>query len=986
MAEATTTEITVTPKQLGKHLRSVRRKKGLSLSEVARGAGLSRRELVAYERGKVPIPESDLWVLAGSCGVDVAELLPTNVTKELSVASPAPSTIGDAVTQLRRTQEDAGITPYLHTLQKLQALPPGKRIPVKERELEAIAVALGSTPRSIEEKLQEVLHVSPDEAERLRAMILVPPSGRGKPRALAAAPSSAPTYTPVSAPTPAPATEPEPQPEVFSPDGFAPAAFAPTAFGTDPGSAPETSAEPDEVLQTFPAAPAAFSDAPLDAPIDPVHGHNVDVFEELARLPEPVPLGDPSAPLPDLLAPQDPFEMPPLVGAPTGPPEGAVELVDSAMTTPGTVARTGSSPDATPWTAADAPPIDVAMREGGSATWNLGQPPLAPPTRHDATAWETSGWQPPAPDGAPGAPGGFWEGTDDWTPPPSGAPHDDTPVAHAGPAETVVGPMHLGEDTWAGSAWDLSPWTPADPQADAGTDLLDDRWSTGWPNEETDEGAWDHTPDPAAVNSGFFVDWGTPETEAPPGLDAFAETAVPEAHTDQPADHTADDATWASPFGTVAPADHEVVEAHDETATLDREPASADATAADESVEVLHHDEPSDATAGWAPFPAHEFAAFDPAPPADSGVEAAVEHVVEAPEPPEPLETEAADSAEALEPVDEIVADTEVEVETPDVEVEPVDEIDADADLETDQIDQVDDIEIEPVDEIETEPLDVEELVDETDAEPVQEIETEQAVEVEVEQVDEIETEPLDETEVEPATVAADEALPPISWRADTSVLVEEALSAGAAIAAAAFAAPWAPAADGDEREGEAYVTAGPDWQLGNALPLVEVQAAGSLVMRRADERWALADLTTTPDFAVEVDVDFRSGPGFGVLFLASVDDEGRMSGYSFDIDPIYDGGGYLVRQWHGDRELWNPIARVGGTDPAAMYGRLTVRLVVDGDRLCATVNGTEVLTVDDLRQASADRGRDAAAGNRVGVQAWSSSDLVIDTLRVAAR
>ena len=56
--------------------------------------------------------------------------------------------------------------------------------------------------------------------------------------------------------------------------------------------------------------PPRSSTRPLDAPLDDVHGHNVDVFEELARLPEPVPLGDPSAPLPDLLAPQDPFADP----------------------------------------------------------------------------------------------------------------------------------------------------------------------------------------------------------------------------------------------------------------------------------------------------------------------------------------------------------------------------------------------------------------------------------------------------------------------------------------------------------------------------------------------------------------------------------------------------------------------------------------------------------------------------------------------------
>ena len=129
MAEASA-ELTVTPKQLGKHLRTVRRKKGLSLSEVARGAGLSRRELVSYERGKLPIPESDLWVLAGSCGVDVGELVPSTSSMELVLAADT-TTVGDTVTQLRRHQEDKGLAPYMHTLQKLQSLPPGKRIPVK---------------------------------------------------------------------------------------------------------------------------------------------------------------------------------------------------------------------------------------------------------------------------------------------------------------------------------------------------------------------------------------------------------------------------------------------------------------------------------------------------------------------------------------------------------------------------------------------------------------------------------------------------------------------------------------------------------------------------------------------------------------------------------------------------------------------------------------------------------------------------------------
>ncbi len=64
------------PKDVGRHLRQVRKQQGLSRTVVARSAGLTRRELAAYERGRAEVPESDLWCLAGSCGVDVSDLLP----------------------------------------------------------------------------------------------------------------------------------------------------------------------------------------------------------------------------------------------------------------------------------------------------------------------------------------------------------------------------------------------------------------------------------------------------------------------------------------------------------------------------------------------------------------------------------------------------------------------------------------------------------------------------------------------------------------------------------------------------------------------------------------------------------------------------------------------------------------------------------------------------------------------------------------------
>jgi hypothetical protein len=903
MAEAPAS-ITVSAKQMGKQLRSVRRKKGLSLSEVARGAGLSRRELVAYERGKVPVPESDLWVLAGSCGVDVAELVPAPSSNELTVAA-SPTTIGDTVSQLRRNQADPGITPYLHTLQKLQALPPGKRIPVKERELEAIATALGSTPRAIDTKLQEVLHVDTGEAGRLRAMILTPPTGRGRARALVAP----------AAPEPAPVTS------TVAGDAFdafaapAPTSTAPAASVTPvaPVAPVDTSAAPDAPLApeptlTVPVAPAAFLDAPRDAPIDRAHGHDVDVFAELACLPEPVPLADPSEPVPDLLQPPD-LAMSPLVTAPlSGLPEGTVELVDSAVPGPSSLARSGTAGgDAPPaWNAVDAPPIDVAMRQG-SSTWDLGEPPLAPaaPSSPAPGVWDT-GWQPPSPpEHGAAARTGFWEGTDHWTPPgdePSA--HDGTPEvvetfsvapAGAGPSDPD-NPMSIGEDTWAGASWDPEAWSPAAPvptdQAAPAEPATPDPWAIReWPSEPTEHGAWDHRPDEAAVASGFFVDWGTPDTEMPQGWDATPASPGPEA---------------ASPMV-------------DASTSFDVAGAAVDA--------------PIDA------LPTFDASyAYAPPEPESNGFDTTIVELTPS-EWSEPHDTTDHAPAEAA-AIDEPTWD-------PAAAVAPWASAFA--------------------------PPTTPDLVEPRAAEPVA-----------------VAADP-----VEPEAIAAEAAdapaLAPISWHVDGDEPAAEVASDDAAVAeseepvAADPEEPVEPEPEPAPAAGQ-FVVAGPDWQLGNALPLVEVRSQGALVMRRADERWALADVTAVGDFVVEVEVDFRSGPGLGVLFRASTDADGRMSGYSFDIDPIYDGGGYLVRQWQSDRELWNPIARVDGTDPNSMYGKLLVRLEVAGDALVARVNDAEVLTVDDLELRSVERGREGAHGDRVGVQAWSSSDLVIDTLRVATR
>src|SRR5262249_25570134 len=159
-------------------------------------------------------------------------------------------------------------------------------------------------------------------------------------------------------------------------------------------------------------------------------------------------------------------------------------------------------------------PIDVTAHEGGAGTWNLGEPPLPTPTHSDpgTGSWGTDGWQPPAlPDGGEAAPAGFWEGTDDWTPTTVGETTDVVASdARAGEVPEVAGahgaPTPIGDDTWAGSTGDANPWTTPDPKHDEADGAPDvNPWTLEeWPRENADQGAWDHHPDPAAVDSGFY--------------------------------------------------------------------------------------------------------------------------------------------------------------------------------------------------------------------------------------------------------------------------------------------------------------------------------------------------------------------------------------------------------------------------------------------------------------------------------------------------
>jgi hypothetical protein len=181
------------------------------------------------------------------------------------------------------------------------------------------------------------------------------------------------------------------------------------------------------------------------------------------------------------------------------------------------------------------------------------------------------------------------------------------------------------------------------------------------------------------------------------------------------------------------------------------------------------------------------------------------------------------------------------------------------------------------------------------------------------------------------------------------------------------------------------FVPAGTDWQIGGIFPATAMADDGTLALRRADVRWALADLVANDDFTARATVDFTSGAGFGILFRVSVDDSERISGYSFDVDPIYGGGGFLLRQWQDNRQHWKPLAHAPVADPTRLYGHHTIEVQLRADQLTASVDGEVVLTVRQLSRCSIDSGREPCRGARLGVQAWSTTEMTVDRLMLAS-
>jgi transcriptional regulator with XRE-family HTH domain len=163
----------ISSRRLGTALRDARMTAGLSRRDLAARTGYSSRQLRAFERGEAQPDDAQLERLAMACSQPVDSLLPTR--GEAPVALTEGHLLVGATSAPLRSDEpptDEVLRSYLGVVYEMRDSKPGSRIPLRDRDLDALATALGSDPELVETRLVELMDVTREEAAALRVALI----------------------------------------------------------------------------------------------------------------------------------------------------------------------------------------------------------------------------------------------------------------------------------------------------------------------------------------------------------------------------------------------------------------------------------------------------------------------------------------------------------------------------------------------------------------------------------------------------------------------------------------------------------------------------------------------------------------------------------------------------------------------------------------------------------------------------------------------
>jgi transcriptional regulator with XRE-family HTH domain len=147
-------------------IRAAREAAGLSAAELARAAGLSRRQLTALERGDDIPSDGELGVLAQACGVAVFDLIPAGYSLRVLVKDPAGG-VSEAAGDVAL---DVLLRDYLAMVGELRSGRPITAPSLRHDDVDELAATLGGTPEAMEARLVALLG-DDEDGRRLRSLL-----------------------------------------------------------------------------------------------------------------------------------------------------------------------------------------------------------------------------------------------------------------------------------------------------------------------------------------------------------------------------------------------------------------------------------------------------------------------------------------------------------------------------------------------------------------------------------------------------------------------------------------------------------------------------------------------------------------------------------------------------------------------------------------------------------------------------------------------
>ena len=163
----------ISSRRLGAALHEARVTAGLSRLETAARAGCTTRQLRAFERGEAQPDDAQMERLALACSRPLGAIVPTRDDAPVALADGRLH-VGESSTSLRSDEPptEEVLRSYLGVVYEMRDSKPGARIPLRDRDLDALAVALGSDPEIVETRLVELMDVTREEAAAMRSALI----------------------------------------------------------------------------------------------------------------------------------------------------------------------------------------------------------------------------------------------------------------------------------------------------------------------------------------------------------------------------------------------------------------------------------------------------------------------------------------------------------------------------------------------------------------------------------------------------------------------------------------------------------------------------------------------------------------------------------------------------------------------------------------------------------------------------------------------